>query len=135
MPGVSLPPEKPAPCGIEKERPQLSIPCRVDGRLSNPEDFMTVRNFSTPVPIFVGLGFPYDIGNAWQACEMLAEWSGARGPAHAMASARCREANAGVGDVEAARLALEAFARKAGILAPDALESAAAEAAKDWLSA
>jgi hypothetical protein len=96
---------------------------------------MTVRNFSTPVSIFVGLGFPYDVENAWQACELLAEWSGSRGPTHAMALARCREASAGVGDAEAARLAFEAFARKACILAPDALEIAAAEAAKDWLAA
>jgi hypothetical protein len=96
---------------------------------------MTARNFSMPVPIFVGLGFPYDVENAWQACELLTEWSGSRGPAHAMALARCREASAGICEPETARLAFEAFARKAGILAPDALEIAAAEAARDWLSA
>lgn len=96
---------------------------------------MTARNFSTPVSIFVGLGFPYDVENAWQACELLAEWSGSRGPTHAMALARCREASAGVGNPETARLAFEAFARKVGILAPNALETAVAEAAREWLQA
>lgn len=96
---------------------------------------MTARPFSRPVSIFVGLGFPYDVENAWQACEVLVEWSGSRGPTHAMALARCRDASAGTGDAETARLAFEAFARKAGILAPEALELAVADAAHEWLPA
>ena len=92
---------------------------------------MTARPFSRPVPIFVGLGFPYDVENAWQACQFLIEWSGSRGPAHAAALARCRSTSAGEG--ETARLAFEAFAHKAGILAPEAIETAIADAAKNWL--
>ncbi len=93
---------------------------------------MTARNFSTPVPVFVGLGFPYNVENAWQACALLSEWSGSRGPIHAKALVRCREASAGACEQEAARLAFEAFARKTGILAPDALETAAAKVAREW---
>jgi hypothetical protein len=96
---------------------------------------MTASHFSAPVSIFVGLGFPYEVENAWQACVMLMEWAGSRGPAHAMALTRCREASTGAGDLETARLAFEAFAREVCILAPDALDISAANAAKEWLPA
>lgn len=89
--------------------------------------------FAQPVPIFVGLGFPHDVNSVEEALEVLNEWAGSRGSAHADAFAAVSAAIGG-SSVSAARLAFEAFASKAGILAPDALELAAKKAAEAWLS-
>lgn len=90
--------------------------------------------FARPVPIFVGLGFPMDVESVEAAFEVLNEWSGSRGFAHAAALAAVRAALLG-GSVSAAHTAFEAFASKVGILAPEALEIAAMRAAEEWLSA
>ena len=99
------------------------------------EDFMTARNFAAPVSVLVGLGFPYDVETPWQACQLLSEWSGSRGPAHSLALTLCRDASIGTGDPEAARLAFETFARKTGILAAEQPASAAAVTARSALPA
>lgn len=90
--------------------------------------------FARPVPIFVGLGFPMDVESVEAAFEVLNEWSGSRGFAHAAALAAVRAALLG-GSVSTAQSAFEAFASKVGILAPEALEIAAMRAAEEWLSA
>ena len=81
---------------------------------------LKVISFSHPVNVFVGLGFPYEISSLMEACQVLDEWSGSRTSTYEATSAACRAALAGKTDVEAARLAFEAFARAGGILAPDA---------------
>jgi hypothetical protein len=94
-----------------------------------------MQKFLQPVPIFVGLGFPYDVETPLDALRVLDEWAGSRGPAHTMAKAVCRAALAGDADVDAARIAFEAFAKSRGILAPEALEAAAAQyAAEEWIA-
>jgi Protein of unknown function (DUF982) len=94
---------------------------------------MNAKRFSQPVAIFVGLGFPREIENIGEAFEVLNEWSGNRGPWHAQALSRCKSALTDDADVEAARIALVAFARARGILAPDALTAATIKAAREWL--
>lgn len=96
---------------------------------------MTTKRFDQPVAIFVGLGFPHDVDNVWEAYGLLVEWNGKRGPTHVMALNACRGALSNEADVEAARIAFVAFARSRGILAPDALAKAAARAAEEWLAA
>ncbi|MGX5841134.1 DUF982 domain-containing protein [Mesorhizobium sp. ArgA1] len=86
--------------------------------------------FSTPVSVFVGLGFPSDISSVAEACSLLDEWTGSRSPAYAATLAVCRSALRGERDIESARVAFETFARSRGILAPDALEMAASRAAE-----
>ena len=93
-----------------------------------------MKPFTKPVSIFVGLGFPRDVETVDEAFEILTEWVGSRSPAHEQALAATHTALTD-GNVSAARLAFEAFARKTGILAPDALELAAAKAADEWLTA
>lgn len=93
-----------------------------------------MKPFAKPVSIFVGLGFPRDVETVEEAFEILNEWVGSRSPTHEQALAAARTALT-EGNVAVARLAFEAFARKTGILAPDALELAAAKAADEWLTA
>lgn len=96
---------------------------------------MHAKRFSRPVPVFVGLGFPREIGSVMDACQFLDEWTGSRSPAHAATASVCHAALFGEQEVEAARLAFEAFAGSRGILAPGAIELAAARAAKEWMQA
>ncbi len=93
-----------------------------------------MKPFAKPVSIFVGLGFPRDVETVDEAFEILTEWVGSRSPTHEQALSAVRAALAGA-SVPLARLAFEAFTRKTGILAPDAMELAAAKAADEWLSA
>ncbi len=93
-----------------------------------------MKPFVKPVSIFVGLGFPRDVESVEAAYEILDEWAGSRSPTHRQALAAVRGALTD-GSVTVARLAFEAFARKTGILAPEALELAAAKAADEWLAA
>lgn len=95
---------------------------------------MLTTRFDKPVSVFVGLGFPRDVETVWQAYELLNDWPH-RGPAHAAALDACRAGLNGDVDADTVRGVFEAFARKAGILAPDALELAAADYAREWLSA
>ena len=89
---------------------------------------MDTKCFAQPVSIIIGLGFPREIATASEAFRVLNEWNGARSPTHAMALNVCRAASAGEVDVEAGRLAFEAFARTRGMLAPDAAAIAAEQA-------
>ncbi|WP_442580219.1 DUF982 domain-containing protein [Mesorhizobium sp. ASY16-5R] len=91
--------------------------------------------FTQPVSIFVGLGFPHDVGTPTEAYRILNEWTGSRGPTHAMALNVCRLAIAGEVDADTARLAFEAFARVRGILAPDAMVEVARRVSDEWLAA
>lgn len=88
--------------------------------------------FPRPVPIFVGLGFPMVVESVEDAYEVLNEWTGSRSPTHAQALSAVGAALNG-GSVSVARISFEAFASKAGILAPEALDLAAAKAAEEWL--
>jgi len=94
---------------------------------------MVATRFAHPVSIFVGLGFPREVETVEQSFEVLSEWSGSRGPTHSMALAKTRSALRGEDDAATARIAFEAFARKVGILAPEALENAAAKAIEEWM--
>ncbi|MEP9371925.1 DUF982 domain-containing protein [Mesorhizobium sp. KR1-2] len=96
---------------------------------------MNTKRFTQPVAIFVGLGFPRDVDNVWEAYEALIEWNGNRGPMHAMALNVCRSALTNETDVDAARIAFIAFARSRGILVPDAHEESTSRAAEEWLAA
>ncbi|MBZ9872316.1 DUF982 domain-containing protein [Mesorhizobium sp. BR1-1-9] len=96
---------------------------------------MADKRFSQPVSIFVGMGFAFDIHSVIEACRVLDEWTGSRSPSYAATLAVCQSALRGEREVESARIAFEAFARSRGILAPDALELAAARAADEWLAA
>ncbi|RWD50010.1 MAG: DUF982 domain-containing protein [Mesorhizobium sp.] len=96
---------------------------------------MVDHSFSKPVSIFVGMGFPLEVRSVLEARQVLDEWSGSRSPAYAAAFAACQSALVGEQDVEAVRVSFEAFARSRGILAPDAMELAAARMAEDWLTA
>ena len=96
---------------------------------------MTAKSFIRPVPVFVGLGFPYEVSSVLEAYQFLEEWTGSRSPIYAATLAVCHSALVGDKDVESARVAFEAFARTRGILAPDAIELAAARAADEWMTA
>ena len=96
---------------------------------------MTAKSFIRPVPVFVGLGFPYEVSSVLEAYKFLEEWTGSRSPTYAATLAVCHSALVGDKDVESARVAFEAFARARGILAPDAIELAAARAADEWMTA
>jgi hypothetical protein len=77
--------------------------------------------FRHPVSVFVGLGFPAEIHGVREAYAWLNEWPPSkRNPAHAIALNACKAALAGEIDVEIARTALVACARRANLLAPDA---------------
>ena len=41
---------------------------------------MTAKSFIRPVPVFVGLGFPYDVSSVLEAYKFLEEWTGSRSP-------------------------------------------------------
>jgi hypothetical protein len=79
---------------------------------------MSTTSFAQPISILVGLGFPREVENIWQAYEVLNDWP-SRGSAHKAALDACRAGLANKIDAEAARGLFEAFARKSGILAPD----------------
>lgn len=93
-----------------------------------------MQKFSKPVSVFVGFGFPYEVETPLDALRILDEWTGSRGASHTIAKAVCRSAMAGDADIEAARVAFDGFARSRGILAPDALEMAAKQAAAEWVA-
>lgn len=89
---------------------------------------MTTLTFEKPVEILVGFGFPTTIRSVFMAYRIVDEWPVIhRGEMHAAALSACRMALNGAYDVEEARKAFIAFARRAGILIED---SAAVTAAK-----
>ena len=96
---------------------------------------MAMEAFARPVHIFVGLGFPYEVSSVQEAYQVLSEWTGSRSPTYQATLAICQSALLGEKDSEAVRFAFEAFAKSRGILAPDALDLAAARAADEWMTA
>ena len=99
------------------------------------QPFSSSKSFSQPVSVFVGLGFPHEIGSVLEAYQFLDEWTGSRSPSHAATMALCQAAIAGEQEVESVRVAFKAFAAARGILAPDAVELAVARVAKEWMPA
>jgi Protein of unknown function (DUF982) len=96
---------------------------------------MTNKRFEQPIAIFVGLGFPRNVDNVWEAYEALVEWNGNRGPMHLMALNLCRNALTDDADIKAAYIAFRAFARSRGILVPETISGSTMEAAEEWLAA
>lgn len=97
---------------------------------------MNGRQFSRPVSIFVGLGLAHDVGSVSEAFELLNDWpSGGRGLMHEAAIDACRAALACECDDETARREFEAFARAAGILAPDILAQSGQQTTDEWTTA
>ena len=94
---------------------------------------MDRSRFAQPTSIFIGLGFPHEVGTSAEAYRVLNEWTGSRGPTHTMALNVCRQAVADETNVEAARLAFEAFARSRGILASEAMMAASESLSDEWL--
>ena len=91
---------------------------------------MSTNAFKPPVSIFVGLGFPYQVESVGDAHQILSDWpTASRGFDHAVALDACRSALAGDVDAETARAAFERFARRRGILAPEALVASASQLA------
>ena len=76
--------------------------------------------FKEPVPIFVGLGYPAEIGSVIDAYRYLLEWpTQSRDKGHSVALNACRAALRGEVDAETARGLFIAFARRHDLLAPD----------------
>ncbi len=97
---------------------------------------MNRNAFHEPVAIFVGLGFPRHVENVVEAHQVLSDWPmGGRGPDHETALDACRSALAGAADADTAREWFERFARKRGILAPDAVMAPADRFSRDWFPA
>ena len=96
---------------------------------------MSTHRFSSPVHVFVGLGFPHAVSSVQEARQVLDEWTGRHSPKYMATVALCQSALARKEDVESARAAFEAFALAHGILAPDAIELAISRAADEWMTA
>ncbi|MFD2058428.1 DUF982 domain-containing protein [Mesorhizobium calcicola] len=73
--------------------------------------------FGKPLSIFVGLGFPREISDAWEAFELLNDMpSHMRGPAHNAALNACRAAMRGEVDQDVARGLVRTYAKGRSIL-------------------
>jgi len=76
-------------------------------------------NFSSPVTILVGLGFPAEVSSVTDAYRILMDWPTSRSDiAHKMALNACRGAFSGDVDTETVRSLFTAFADKHKMLAP-----------------
>lgn len=93
---------------------------------------MSAVGFREPISIFMGLGFPVEVPNVWEAHRILAEWSGSRDDNYFNALLKCRQAINDETRVEQARLAFEAFATSRGVLAGAAIQAAARRYAQEW---
>jgi hypothetical protein len=103
-------------------------------------EFQEVRlrkiSFPQPVSVFVGLGFPREVGDVLEAYKLLNEWpQSSRGPDHLAALHTCAAVLGGHGTVTDARRAFEDFARSRGVLAPEALQRSADLLGREWLAA
>ncbi|WP_274630902.1 DUF982 domain-containing protein [Arvimicrobium flavum] len=88
--------------------------------------------FTKPVTILVGLGFPSSISNVTRAYGLLADWpTSQRGPAHELALSACRAALTGEVDAQVARSAFVDFAREAGILTSEPISLLLASALRN----
>ena len=96
---------------------------------------MNTNTFKQPVPIFVGLGFPHQVESVAEAHQILSDWpSASRDSDHAITLDACRSALAGDVDAETARAVFERFARRRGILAPEAMAASASQLASEWFN-
>ena len=96
---------------------------------------MNTNTFKQPVPIFVGLGFPHQVESVGEAHQILSDWpTASRGFDHAVALDACRSALAGEVDSDTARSVFERFARRRGILAPEAMAASASQLASEWFN-
>lgn len=79
------------------------------------------RTFEKPIETIVGLGFVRPIRTIEEAYSFLMDWRGLPecDGAHAVALKTVRAAMAGEIETETARSFVEAFAKRAGILAPN----------------
>ena len=92
--------------------------------------------FSEPVSIFVGLGFPREVGDVLEAYKILNEWpQSSRDAGHLEALHTCAAVLGGHGTTVEARRALETFASEHGILAPEGLQRSANRIGQEWLLA
>jgi hypothetical protein len=91
---------------------------------------MSSRTFEAPIETIVGLGIVRPIRTIEEAYSFLMDWRGLRecDAAHAVALKTVRAALAGEIETETARSFVEAFAKRAGILAPKIDAAAAAQA-------
>lgn len=88
-----------------------------------------MRDFSKPVDVLIGLGFPGTIRSVARAHSVLIDWPPSqRGREHETALNACLAALRDEADAEAARSAFVEFARHVGILASDANPLVAAAA-------
>jgi hypothetical protein len=82
---------------------------------------MDKKRFHPPLTIETGRGELRVIGSAYEAAEFLTEqWPGEKGPEVRAALVACLEALAGDTEPRAARIAVMAAARAAGIFTHDA---------------
>jgi hypothetical protein len=92
-------------------------------------------SFIEPVYIFVGLGFPRDVGDVLDAYKILNEWPlSSRDAGHLHALHTCATVLGGHGTATEARRAFETFASEHGILAPEALQKSADRLGREWLA-
>jgi len=96
---------------------------------------MSAVNFREPISLFLGLGFPVEIPNAWEAYRILAEWPGTRDDTFDAALLASFKAINDEVSAEPARDAIEAFALARGILAAEAMRAATVRFAQEWMSA
>ena len=83
--------------------------------------------FEEPVRIYVGLNFRKEVESVAEAYAFLNDWPpDQRNSDHTTALRACRAALLGEIDPETARGTFRAFARRAGILAPEADDIVAA---------
>lgn len=81
---------------------------------------METNVFERSVWIYVGLNVEREITTVAQAYAFLHDWPvQQRGVAHSLATKACKAALLGEIEAETARDAFSAFARRAGILAPE----------------
>lgn len=81
---------------------------------------METNVFERSVWIYVGLNAEREITTVSQAYRFLDDWPmNRRGVAHSLAVKACKAALLGEIEAETARDAFSAFARRAGILAPE----------------
>ncbi|MHA6641334.1 DUF982 domain-containing protein [Mesorhizobium sp. A623] len=93
---------------------------------------MTNLTFAKPVSVFIGLGFPRDVGTVLGAYDLLLEWNGISDMDYHGALEVCRKALNGERTAEDACEALERFAHNRGILSEEALDRAASNVAREW---
>ncbi len=80
---------------------------------------MLSQSFSTPVLVWVGLGYPRKLNTVADAYQFAMEWCG-NSPEQRAAIRACRAALAGDIDAETAKGVFVAFARKKDMLIEDA---------------